>query len=605
MRQALDNTWMKWGTGLIFGVIILAFVLFFGPQTQGLGPGAATWVAKVDGRVINNTELAAAFERYRRLSGNQARLDDAEFADLQRQQALSIAAVEILAERAADAGLAVSDEEVRCFLVNWNPNYAVGGERICQRFPADYPERFRNYDIIWFTETDGRFTQYFDESVRNRFNMAADEYEMRKRSELLARYYLAALGESVEVPPGQVRSVWERRNTTVALDYIALDPEAVGDVDPTDAEVAAWAASNEAAIQAAYDADPNAFAVEREITLSRIYIGRPAADAPDFAEAQSRYESALERATTGGEDFAALARELSENQREADAGGVMGTRTSDTISTDIWDATLEMEVGDVQGIEQDYAWSIIRLDDATEARTRPLDEVRDELAAQLLRDELTAEAAAGLATRGERILELAASAESLGDAAAQEAAERAPTPAEPVEGEEVPEPVAAPSPLPVRNTGAFAMERPSPFLASAGQLPPGIEFPPEPADAVPGIGASRDLVRIAFALTDDAPLHPELIEVEGVEYIVRLTERAAAPAEMPAEEAAAIEAELRQPLVAALIGDENAQAALMMGMPGELPPFVMQVVDEAFASGALKLRAGFFEVEAADPVDEI
>ena len=158
-------------------------------------------------------------------------------------------------------------------------------------------------------------------------------------------------------------------------------------------------------------------------------------------------------------------------------------------------------------------------------------------------------------------------------------------------------------PLPVRTTEPFAAERPSPILAMGGQIPAGIDFPPEPADQVPGIGTSRDLVRIAFSLSADAPLHPELVDVEGVKYIVRLAERVEAPAEIPAEDAAAIESELRGALVNRVVGDENQLASLAMAMPTALPPFIQQIIDEALRSGDLKLRAGFFT--APDPVDEI
>ncbi len=611
MRQALENQWVKLGTGLIFGVIILAFVLFFGPQTGGLSPSEASWVARVGGTQINNTEMAAAFERYRRLSNNSVRLEESEFADIQRQQVYAVAGVELLADRAREAGLAVSSDELRCFIVNWHRGYAVNGERICTRFPVDYAERFRNYDIIWFTEADGTFTQYYDQSVRNRFNLASEEYERRKENELLARYYLAALTEAVEVSPTQVANTWNRRNTTVDLEVIKLDPATVSPVDPSDAEIAAWAAGHAAEIQAEYDANTDAYAVEREVNIRRIYIRRPTEDSPDLADAQARYEAALARVTTGGEDFEAVARELSEIEREAEEGGDMGPRTADTISSDIWDATTSMSAGDVQGVEQQYAWNVIKLESVEEARTRPLDEVRNEIAGALYRAELTEEAAEALAERGTRVLEIAAAGGTLLEAAQQEAEERTQARRDAAlanwdatSGEPEPE-VSATAPLPVTDTEPFAMDRPSAFLAMGGTLPPGIEFPPDPADSVPGVGSSRELVSIAFGLTADAPLHNGLVDVEGVQVLVRLNERVEAPAEMPAEEAAAIRNELRQSLVSSIIGDENQQAALVMGMPGELPSLVMQLVEEALSNGDIKLRASYFEVAAADPVEEI
>lgn len=607
MRQALNNTWVKYGTGLVFGIIIVSFVLFFGPQTQGMGPSARTWVAKIGGRTVTDAELASAFERYRRLSNERTRLEDDEYADVQRQLALNIAAIELLADRAQEAGLAVSDDDLQCFLVNWHRGYSVDGERICAPYPADYEDRFRNFDILWFTEADGTFTSYYDETVRNRFNMATDAYERHKERELLARFYLASLAASITVPPGQIHDVWQRRNTTVDLEYIALDPDSAGASDLSDDEVAAWAAANPDAIQAAYDADPERFAEERQVRIRRIYIQRPDEDSPEYEAALERYQTALRRVTEGGEDFEAVARELSENEREAASGGDMGMRTAATISTDIWEVTEGMSAGDVEGVEQRYAWNVIKLEEVQEARTRPLGEVRDEIAAELAGEEARAAAAEQLAERGRRILELAATADSLGDAARREADEATAAMAEAMnlegdgagllEADDL-----AVEPLDVSTTGPFARERPSPFL-SMGGAPAGVEFPPEPADTVPGIGASRELVRVAFSLTPDAPLHDSLIRVDGVDYVVRLAARVEALDEIPDERRAAITSELRGRLVDSVIGDANQLAALALNMPGPMAPVVGDLIDDALESGELELKASFFA--PADPVDEI
>lgn len=608
MRQALNNTWVKYGTGFVFGVIILSFVLFFGPQTQGMGPRGTTTVARVGDRQISDVELASAFERYRRLTSQRDRLDEASYADVQRQLALNIAAIELLARRAVDAGLAVSEQDLQCFLVNWHRGYSVDGERICNGYPADFAERFRNYDIVWFTEADGSFTQYYEESVRNRFNMAVNDFERHKERELLARFYLASIAEGVGVPPGQIRDVWQRRNTTVDLEFVRLDPAAAAGAEPTEAEIEAWAAGNASAIQDAYDAEPDRFAEPRQVRIRRIYIRKPADDSPELADARARYEAALARVTTGGEDFEAVARELSEIEREAEAGGDMGLRTSETISSDIWEATEAMTQGEVRGIEQQYAWNIVKLEEVQEARVRPLEEARDEIAAELITAARTAEAAAGLRERGQRVLALAAQAASLAEAAEAEAAERDAATAATMglagDGAALLAADGAGSDrLPVATTGPFAAERPSPFLAMGGGLPPGIEFPPEPADSVPSIGASRELMRIAFALSPDAPLHPELIEVDGVSFVVRLSERVDAPSEVPAADAAAIEAEIRNQLVAGLIGDENQQVALALNMPGEPAPIVAAILEEAVSNGAVQLRSNFFD--APDPVEDL
>ena len=608
MRQALENPIIKFLVGLAFAIIILVFIVLFGPQAQGIGQGSAQWVVKVGDRSIDNVELQAAFERYRTRSSERTRLDDADFRDVLQQQALTIAAIELLASRAEDAGLAITDDELSCFIVNWHPGYSIEGERICARFPADYETRFQNYDFGFFT-TEGQFdVEYYDETVRNRFSVSTADYEGHKERELLARYYLAALEASIVVPEGQIRDVWERRNDSIELEYIPLDPAALADVEPAPEDVIEWTAANADAIQAAYDEDPDRWVVPREVQIRRIYIRKPAADSPGFAEAEERYQEALRRVTEGGEDFDAVARELSEIEREAEEGGDMGMRTADTISSDLWEATEGMAVGEVTGLEQEFAWNVMKLEAETPAGARSLDEVRDELALEMITAELMDEARGELEERGSRVLELAASAESLEAAAAQEAeaATRARNEELAAAGVlqadiDARDPI---RPLQQRSTGAFAMERPSP-LAAMVQAGSGIEFPPEPADEVPGVGASRELVSTVFALTDEDPLVPALVEVGGTKYIIRLIRRDAAPEDIPSEDRAAITAEIRNRIAAATMGDVNSQAGIWMNLPGPMPEFVNAVIEDAHGSGEIRLRASFFASDETDPVEEI
>lgn len=611
MRQALENPIVKFFVGLAFAIIILVFIVLFGPQSQGIGQGSAIWVAKVGDRTVDNTELQAAFERYRTRTNNRARLDDAEFADVQRQQALSIAAIELLAQRAEAAGLHITPDELSCFVVNWHPGYTIDGERICARFPADYETRFQNYDFGFFTAEGNFDVEYYDETVRNRFNVSTADYEAHKERELLARYYVAALQASVVVPNQLVESVYARRNTTIDLEYIPLDPTAVEAIEPSETEVSTWAGANAAAIQAAYDADTERFTVAREVQIRRIYIRKPAEDSPDYAAAEERYQDALRRVTDGGEVFDAVARELSEIEREAEVGGDMGLKTADTISSDIWAATEGLEVGSVVGVEQDFAWNVVKMEAETPAGTRSFTDVHDELAAELLTAELVAEARGELEERGARLLELAAATDSLEDAAAQEAeaatrSRNAALLAEGVSQADI-DTRAAVRPLAHRTTGAFAIERPSPFAAMIQGGGAGIEFPPESAEEVPGIGESRELVATAFALTADAPLHNGLIEIDGTKFLVRLSERVEAPTEVPAEDFATIAGEIQGRMAGPVVGDENSLAGLWMNLPGPMPEFVSAIVEEGIESGEIRLRAGFFTVavENTDPVDEI
>ena len=202
-----------------------------------------------------------------------------------------------------------------------------------------------------------------------------------------------------------------------------------------------------------------------------------------------------------------------------------------------------------------------------------------------------------LIARGEALLALAADAESLAAAAALEAG-GGDAEGDDAEGDDAAAPAEA---LAVATTGAFAREQPSPFASLAAQNP-GIVLPPTPADEVPNIGASRDLMRLAFELSADAPLHGELVEVDGAHFVVRLAERVEAPGEISDEEYDALHAELQSALADGLTGGPATRFMLTADQPGEYAPYLQALIDEAIDQGRVELRPGAFEV---DPVDSI
>lgn len=608
MREFLQQGWVRSILLVLLGVIILVFIFLFGPQSSGFAPGTARWIAKVDGDPILNVSVDAAYQRYRQRFGSNGNLDDAAFLDLQRTLVTNDALVELLSKEAEDLGLAVSEREVQCYIYNWHRGAVVEGERICASFPESYETLYRNYDLPFYQDMEGNFSTSYERDVRVYFGMAVDAYQDVKEQELLAMRYLDLVARGIDVAPEQVQAAWERRNTTVDLEYVRIDGAAAVTGEVTDAELAAWRTENEAAVRAAYDENVADYEEPRQVRIRRIYFRKPSEDDPGFADAEANFRSVVERVTANGEDFEAVAREVAELDRDRESGGDMGLRTADSLSADLYDATVDMAVGEISEVDQTFAWNIIKLEEEVPARTRPFDEVADEIARQLLTDARREEALAGLTQRAERVLALAANLDSLQAAAEAEAAEQTPAAAEEGgtdEGDDAGEEEAAPAPavtaLPVATTGPFARERVNEFAAQLGPEFSGVVLPPPPADTIPGIGASRELVRIAFSLTEDAPLHGEVVEVDGVRYLVRLAARDDA-GEMPADAFTQLYNELRGALADQIVGANQARIRLLADQPGPLSPYLQQLLDAAIDDGRIELRAGAFEV---DPVQQI
>jgi hypothetical protein len=605
MRELLQQGWMRSFLLVLFGALILAFVLLFGPQSSGFAPGTARWLAKVDGEPILNVSIDAAYDRYRQRFGSQERLDEAAFAELQRSLVVNDALVHLLGREARDLGLAVSYDEVRCYIVNWHRGFVVDGERICASYPDSYADLYRNYDLPFYQDAEGNFSTSYERDVRVYFGMSVEDYEQMKEGELLAMRYLDLVATGIDVSPSQVRAVYNRRATTVDLEFVRLDPAAAATAEVTPDEVSAYLAENAAAVRAAYEADVASYEEPRQVRIRRMYFRKPAEDDPGFAAALANYQSVVARVTTGGEDFETVAREVAELDRDRESGGDMGMRTAESLSADLYAATEGLAVGATAEIEQSFAWNLIKLEEELPARTRPFEEVQNTIAEAQLLEARRATAREALMVRAARVLALAATTENLAAAAEAEAAERsaaltAEAQAAAVDGAEVS--AVTVTPLPVATTGPFARERANPFAAQLGPEYAGIVLPPPPADEVPSIGTSRDLVRIAFGLTADAPLHDEVLDVGENAFIVRLNAREDAATEVPAESYTQIYNELRGALAEQLVGASQSRIRLLADQPGSYAPYLQQLLDAAIDDGRIELRPGAFEV---DPVEQI
>lgn len=118
-----------------------------------------------------------------------------------------------------------------------------------------------------------------------------------------------------------------------------------------------------AEVSAYYDANPDQF--ERpDMVRARHILARIAPNAPpeEKQEAQSRAKSARRR-VLAGEDFAAVAREVSEG-REASNGGDMGFFARDSMMPELTSVAFALEVGQVSEIiETRFGFHILKLEE--------------------------------------------------------------------------------------------------------------------------------------------------------------------------------------------------------------------------------------------------
>ncbi|HEX3694391.1 MAG TPA: peptidylprolyl isomerase [Polyangia bacterium] len=126
-----------------------------------------------------------------------------------------------------------------------------------------------------------------------------------------------------------------------------------------------------------------------QVRASHIFVAIPdGADAATVAEKQAQAQRMLERAQKG-EDFAKLARELSDDPATRNEGGDLGYFGKDMLPKPIEEIVFAMNVGEIRGpVRADRGFHVIKLVDKRTKEAKPLEEVKDDIRMQLRQKEM-------------------------------------------------------------------------------------------------------------------------------------------------------------------------------------------------------------------------
>ncbi|MBM4363840.1 MAG: SurA N-terminal domain-containing protein, partial [Deltaproteobacteria bacterium] len=468
---------------LLFGILIFVFIFFFGPQSDGCTPprGAvhrAGWAASVGGEEITQQEVEVMVRRVL----NTRDRDEASLDALRRDSLLMLIDQYAVAQRAAAFGLAVSEKDVTRHIVKKDAN---------DDFPA-YGKRDGSFDY-------DRWVDW----VHQALGTTPDDYRKLIARELLIKKYLEFLGHQAQVADAEVRAAFDRSERTWNLEYLSFDPSDVA--TPANApvmsaaEAAAWVevAENKARIQKYYDDNKAQYDRDKEVKVRRITVKlAKEADAAkaeaNKAEVRKKVDELLAAARAPGADFAALAREKSEDSFK-DEGGDMGWQSRENTSPENYDVFTKLEVGQVSDVQEaPFGFWFARVDEIRQPVKKTLDDVKSDIALILAAD-------AKRATQARAQAETALAAAKTGKSLAEILHGPTPPPAPASEGAD-----GAPAAPTAPETGDLNEDR--------------LSFDPI-------VGKSKAIAALLPALTMEKPLVEQVFEVEGKFVIVKLKAR--------------------------------------------------------------------------------
>lgn len=384
MLQQIRDKITGWVAGVFIGVIAIVFI-FWGIQFEGAG---STSAAEVNGESIPVPLVRRAWQN--RLSELQRASRDELPAELvaSEQQLLLEQFIrrEVLLQHAAELGYRVSDEQLARALQEI-PALQVDGKFSRDRYAAllqqqgrseaEFEDEFRR-DLELSQLRNGILISTFVTPSELSRRVALED-ESREADFLLlpASRYAA----EVSVPPERVAGFYEEHKAefmteeTVALQYLELRlADIASEVDVTEQELREY-----------YEevARERFLAPERR-RASHILLE----SGDDDAAARAKADDLLNQLQQGA-DFAALARENSDDPGSKEQGGDLGWATREAYVAPFADALFDpsLKPGELRGpVKTQFGYHLIRLDEVEAAHQRSFEEVRGELETEYRND---------------------------------------------------------------------------------------------------------------------------------------------------------------------------------------------------------------------------
>jgi peptidyl-prolyl cis-trans isomerase D len=392
-RMRRHRGWLKWSLALV----VLTFVVFFIPNFTSTGAAPSEVLAQVEGRDITVRQFqrrySAQLQAYRNAYGSQMSEQLLRQLGIEQQILQQLVDEEAMVAEARRQGLRVSDEEIRARILAI-PAFQENGQFIGEA-------RYRQ--MLQF----------------NNPPLTPQEFEDNLRNALMVQKLRDAVAGWMSVTDAEVADEFRRRNEKVRLDVVPLTPDAFKSlVSVSDADLTTYFESKkesyrigekrkiryalvdvskvretvtvpEADLEAFYKQNIAQYSSPEQIRASHILLKT---DGKDEGAVKTQADAIVKRIRSG-EDFAALAKQFSEDESNSAKGGDLDYFGRGTMVAEFEQAAFSMKPGDVSDpVKTSFGFHIIKLVDHRPATTKPLAEVRPEIEDQLKWQRAQAEA---------------------------------------------------------------------------------------------------------------------------------------------------------------------------------------------------------------------
>jgi peptidyl-prolyl cis-trans isomerase D len=346
---------------VLFGIVIAVFIINFGPQSRGGGcdgPASAGdhYAAKVSGDIVSTADFRYGF----------LVLGGAQYPS----QMDKLIERELLAQEAERLGYVVTEEEVEDLIAE-SKMIGLGYPRAVNR-----------------VQKDGKFNyESFKNFVQYELSLNPKTFIDEQKREILASRVRDLMRAGVKVSLDEVKADFDRKGRQVNLEYVRFsnrkyEPQVV----ITDAQLADYAAKNEAKLREAYEQKKFMYEkVPKELKVRQILVKASAND-PARAQRKADQQAAKIKA---GEPFAKLAKETNDDAAAKARGGELGWRRKGVLGLEPADddKLFAAKTGEVVGPFKTKDGFVLLTAEAERDGDLPFDKVKLDLAEEKLRQD--------------------------------------------------------------------------------------------------------------------------------------------------------------------------------------------------------------------------
>jgi peptidyl-prolyl cis-trans isomerase D len=386
-RMRRHKGWLKWSLALV----VLTFVVFYIPDflTPGTSAARGEVLAEVEGESITvgafQRRYGAQLQAYRNAYGGQVSEQLLKQLGIQQQILTQLVDEEAMVVEARRQGMTVSDVEIRERILAI-PAFQENGQFIGEA-------RYRQ--VLQFQNPP----------------LTTTEFEANLRKAILAEKLRWAVTGWMSATDVEVADEYRKRNEKVKLDIVPITADAFkSQVTVTDADVAAYFEKHKetyrvgekrkikyalvdveqvraqvtippADVEALYRQNLTQYQTPEQMRASHILLKT---EGKDEATVKAAAEQLLAKVKAPGADFAALAKEFSEDEGSKANGGDLDYFGRGRMVPEFEQAAFALRTGEISDIvKSDFGFHIIKAVDQKPATTRSIDEVRAELESQL------------------------------------------------------------------------------------------------------------------------------------------------------------------------------------------------------------------------------